>query len=304
MWSCAWSWTNTAPWKTEAVQLPGPDYPAPAKLNLFLHVVGRRPDGYHLLQSVFTLIDHADCIRLRVREDGALRRVSTLQGVPEEQDLAIRAARLLREASGTPLGVDIEVVKRIPMGGGLGGGSSDAATVLLALDRLWNTRLGAAALARLGGSLGADVPFFLHGAPAWVEGIGERLRPIDLAPRWYLVLVPPVQVPTREIFAAPELTRDTEPLKIEDFSAQAGLHPPGRFRNDLEAVVLRRFPEVASHLEWLRQHGDARMTGSGACVFASYGTREAAQRVLDRLPATMEGFIAKGLQHHPLRRAS
>jgi 4-diphosphocytidyl-2-C-methyl-D-erythritol kinase len=284
------------------VRLPGPDYPAPAKLNLFLHVVGRRADGYHLLQSVFTLIDRCDRIRVRVREDGGIRRVSDLAGVAPDEDLVVRAARLLQEASGTPLGADIEVEKAIPMGGGLGGGSSDAATVLVVLDRLWGTGFGAGALGELASTLGADVPFFLFGQAAWVEGIGERLQPVELPQRWYLVLAPPVAVPTREIFAAPELTRDTEALKMEDFSAQA---PAGqaRFRNDLEAVVIKRYPQVGSYLEWLRQHGDARMTGSGACVFAEFESREAAQRVMDRLPATMKGFVAKGLEQHPLRAA-
>ena len=232
------------------MQLPAPDYPAPAKLNLFLHVVGRRPDGYHLLQSVFTLIDLHDRVRLRVREDGVIRRVNEVRGVRADDDLAVRAARLLQEASGT--------------------------------------------------TLGADVPFFLRGQPAWVEGIGEVLRPLELPRCWYLVLVPPVEVPTREIFAAPELTRNTEALKMEDFSAQAA-SKPDRFRNDLEAVATARYPEVAAHLAWLRQHGDARMTGSGGCVFARFEGREAAQRVLDRLPAPMKGFVAEGLGHHPLR---
>ena len=284
------------------MRLPGPDYPAPAKLNLFLHVVGRRVDGYHLLQSVFTLIDRCDMVRVRVREDGQIRRVSDLPGVPPDEDLVVRAARLLQEASGCRLGADIEVEKTIPMGGGLGGGSSDAATVLLALDRLWGTGFGPEALAELAPTLGADVPFFLFGQAAWVEGIGEQLQALDLPEKWYLVLVPPVAVPTREIFAAPELTRDTEALKMEDFSAQA---PAGqaRFRNDLEAVVIKRFPQVGSHLEWLRQHGDARMTGSGGCVFAQFDSRESAQRVMDRLPAAMEGFVAKGLGQHPLRAA-
>lgn len=284
------------------MRLPGPDYPAPAKLNLFLHVVGRRADGYHLLQSVFTLIDRCDRIRLRVRGDGEIRRVSDLPGVPAEDDLAVRAARLLKEAGGSPLGADIEIEKAIPMGGGLGGGSSDAATVMLALDRLWGTDLGVEALAELALSLGADVPFFVFGAPAWVEGIGDVLTPIELPARWYLVLTPPVAVPTRDIFAAPELTRDTEALKMEDFSAQASAGQSS-FRNDLEAVVIERFPQVGSHLEWLRRHGDARMTGSGGCVFAEFGSREAAQRVLDRLPAPMTGFVAKGLGQHPLRAA-
>jgi 4-diphosphocytidyl-2-C-methyl-D-erythritol kinase len=285
--------------------LPGLGYPAPAKLNLFLHVVGRRDDGYHLLQSVFTLIDRCDSVRLQVRDDGAIRRVSELAGVPPEQDLAVRAAMLLKEASGTRLGADIEVVKRIPMGGGLGGGSSDAATVLLALDRLWNTGFGPEVLAELGAGLGADIPFFLHGCAAWVEGIGEKVRPLELARRWYVVLTPPVAVPTGAIFAAPELTRNTEPLKMEDFSAQSregfGFATSAGFRNDLEPVVTARFPAVREHLEWLRRHGDARMTGSGSCVFAGFDGREAAQQVLDRLPAPMQGFIAQGITQHPLR---
>ncbi len=277
--------------------LPGPDYPAPAKLNLFLHVVGRREDGYHLLQSVFRLIDRCDTVRIRLREDGEIRRVSALKGVAPEDDLVVRAARLLQEASGTSLGADIEVEKTIPMGGGLGGGSSDAATTLLALDRLWGTGFGSEALGELAPALGADVPFFLFGTSAWVEGAGERLSAIDLPERWYVVLTPSVEVPTGMIFAAPELTRDTEPLKMADFSALQ----QDRFKNDLEAVASARFPEVANSLQWLRQHGKARMTGSGSCVFAEYSSREEAQRVLDRLPAPMTGFVAKGLTHHPLR---
>ena len=281
--------------------LPGPDYPAPAKLNLFLHVVGRRPDGYHLLQTAFTLIDRSDRIRLRVRDDGQVRRVSLLPGVPAEQDLAVRAARLLQEASGTDLGADIEVEKRFPMGGGLGGGSSDAATVLLALDRLWGTGFGPEALAELAPALGADVPFFLFGGPAWAEGIGELLRPLDLPPRWYLVLTPPATVPTATIFQAPELTRNTEPLKMEDFSARPEAFSGDAFRNDLEHVVTSRFPAVAQHLEWLRTRGRARMSGSGACVFAEYASPEEAQRTLQALPASMKGFVAQGLRQHPMR---
>jgi 4-diphosphocytidyl-2-C-methyl-D-erythritol kinase len=294
--------------------LPGPDYLAPAKLNLFLHVVGRRTDGYHLLQSAFTLIDRSDTIRIRVRDDGAIVRVSDLAGVPAEQDLVVRAARLLKEASGTRLGADIEVEKRIPMGGGLGGGSSDAATVLMALDRAWGTGFGAEALAELGLGLGADVPFFLFGSSAWVEGIGDRIRPLDLPLRWYVVLVPPVGVPTGEVFTDPELTRDSETLKIEDFSARLaeggfeGLAHSFSLRNDLQPVVERRFPAVARALEWLGAHGAARMTGSGSCVFASFGQREAAQSVLDRLEQDrgrmarpMQGFVAQGLAVHPLR---
>ena len=287
------------------MQLPGPDYPAPAKLNLFLHVVGRRPDGYHLLQSVFTLIDHCDRLRIRVREDGIVQRVNEVPGIEADDDLAIRAARALQSATGTRLGADIELDKRIPVGAGLGGGSSDAATVLRVLNRLWGTSLGDEALASLGAGLGADVPFFVRGCSAWVEGAGERLAEVVLAPRWYVVLTPPVAIATREIFAAPELTRNTEALKMEDFSARlrgdgAGLEGP-RFRNDLQAVAVSRLPIVAEYLAWLSRHGSARMTGSGSAVFAGFDSREAAQGVVDALPREMKGFIARGLDEHPLR---
>lgn len=280
------------------MRLPGPDYPAPAKLNLFLHVVGRRADGYHLLQSAFALIDAADRLRFAVREDGAIRRVSELAGVPAESDLVVRAARLLQAETGTRLGADIEVEKNLPMGGGVGGGSSDAATTLLALNRLWGTGLDRAALQALGARLGADVPFFVFGRNAWVEGVGDRLTALDLPPAWYLVLVPPVAVPTAAVFAAPELTRDTEPLKMEDFSAHLA---PGRFRNDLEAVVAAKYPPVREHLEWLAGQGGGRLTGSGACVFARFEDRASAEGALARLPGGMKGFVARGLEHHPLR---
>jgi 4-diphosphocytidyl-2-C-methyl-D-erythritol kinase len=279
------------------VPLPGPDYLAPAKLNLFLHVVGRRADGYHLLQSVFTLIDRCDRIRLRVRSDGVIARVNDVPGVPAEEDLAVRAARRLREMAGTPLGADIEVEKHIPMGGGLGGGSSDAATVLMALDRLWATNLGTDALQGLASGLGADVPFFLFGRSAWVEGIGERLAPVQVPLRWYLVLAPPVAVSTPLVFAAPELTRNTEALKMEDFSAEPW---SSQWHNDLAPVVLTRFPAVRAHFEWLAERTRARMTGSGGCVFAAFASREEAERLLEQLPAGMQGFIARGLTHHPL----
>jgi 4-diphosphocytidyl-2-C-methyl-D-erythritol kinase len=279
------------------VELAAPDYPAPAKLNLFLHVVGRRRDGYHLLQSVFTLIDLHDTLRFRVRPDGIVHRVNDVPGVLPAEDLVVRAALLLQEASGTPMGADIEIEKRIPMGGGLGGGSSDAATTLLALNRLWKTGFDREALAEIGAGLGADVPFFIFGRPAWAEGIGDRLRDVEVPPRWYVILTPPAHVPTQVAYTAPELTRNTEPLKMEDFSA----HPNDpRFHNDLEGVVTTRFPAVREHLDWLRGHGNARMTGSGSCVFAAFDSREAAQRVIDALPGSMSGFIAQGLTHHPL----
>jgi 4-diphosphocytidyl-2-C-methyl-D-erythritol kinase len=285
------------------MQLPGPDYPAPAKLNLFLHVVGRRRDGYHLLQSAFTLIDRCDVLRFRTRNDGVITRVNDVPGVASAEDLTLRAARLLQEASGTAQGVDIEIDKRIPVGGGLGGGSSDAATALLVLNALWKTGFEREALAEIGAGLGADVPFFIFGRSAWAEGIGDRLKPLDIPPRWYAVLVPPVGVPTQAAYTAPELTRNTEALKMEDFSAQSqesGSQGGVVLHNDLEPVVAARFPAVREHLEWLAKKGQARMTGSGGCVFAGFDSRDAAQGVIDALPAPMIGFVAQGLAHHPL----
>ena len=278
--------------------LPGPGFPAPGKLNLFLHVVGRRDDGYHLLESVFALVDRADEIRLRVRPDGEVRRVAGPAGVAAEDDLAVRAARLLKRETGTTLGADIEVGKALPMGGGLGGGSSDAATVLVALNFLWKAGLDRQALARLGLELGADVPFFIVGNNAFVEGVGERLTPIDLPRRWYLVLVPPVAVATREMFQAPELTRNTPGLKISGFSAETDF---GAFRNDLEPVVAGRFPDVKRHLDWLSRHARARLTGSGACVFAAFDSPGEAEAVRSAMPPEMQGFVAQGLMQHPLR---
>ena len=275
-------------------------YPAPAKLNLFLHVVGRRSDGYHLLQSVFRLIDLGDALRFAPRTDGRIARAAPLAGVPEERDLCLRAARMLQEASGASLGVEIAIEKRLPMGGGLGGGSSDAATVLLALNRLWRLEWPRERLQALGLELGADVPFFIHGRNAFVEGVGERLQALDLPPAWYLVVAPPASVPTAEIFAAPDLTRDTKAIKMADFSA--GWGAGGLFgRNDLEAVVCERYPAVARALAWLRQHAEARMTGSGACVFAPFAAEQDARAVLARMPEGMTGWVAQGLDEHPLR---
>ena len=275
-------------------------YPAPAKLNLFLHVVGRRSDGYHLLQSVFRLIDLGDALRFAPRTDGRIARAAPLAGVPEERDLCLRAARLLQEASGAGLGVEITLDKRLPMGGGLGGGSSDAATVLLALNRLWRLEWPRERLQALGLELGADVPFFIHGRNAFVEGVGERLQARNLPPAWYLVVAPPASVPTAEIFAAPDLTRDTKAIKMADFSA--GWGAGGLFgRNDLEAVVCERYPAVARALAWLRQHAEARMTGSGACVFAPFAAEQDARAVLARMPEGMTGWVAQGLDEHPLR---
>ena len=281
----------------------GARYPAPAKLNLFLHVVGRRSDGYHLLQTVFRFIDYGDELAFRIRDDAVIHRTTQLDGVPEDGDLCVRAARLLQQHTGSRLGADIELVKRLPLGGGLGGGSSDAATTLIALNRLWKTGLPRAELQELGLLLGADVPAFIFGRSAFAEGVGERLQELVLEPAWYLVLVPEAAVSTAEIFSAPELTRNTNAITIAAFSVGHGLNESGFMvtgRNDLEPVVVRRYPQVALHLEWLRQYGDARMTGSGACVFCAFGSEAQAARILAKVPAGMRGFVARGLDRHPL----
>jgi 4-diphosphocytidyl-2-C-methyl-D-erythritol kinase len=276
-------------------------YPAPAKLNLFLHVLGRRADGYHLLQTVFRLIDRADQVGIRLRDDGEIRRIDETPGVEPGSDLCLRAARVLRDAAlertsaaGSGLGVDIGLDKQLPIGGGLGGGSSDAATVLLVLNKLWDVGLSRAELMEIGLTLGADVPVFLYGRSALGEGVGEALTPLLLAPCWYLILTPQVSVSTKEIFTSVALTRDTKRLKIPPFL-------PGLGKNDLQPVATALYPEIGAHLEWLSQHGDARMTGSGACVFAEFGSQAEARAVEARLPGTMRGFVARGLDEHPLR---
>lgn len=282
--------------------------PAPAKLNLFLHVTGRRADGYHLIETVFELIDWADRVSLRLREDGAIVRADPLPGVAADQDLAVRAARLLAERSGTRLGVEISVDKRLPIGGGLGGGSSDAATTLLALNRLWSLGWSSARLANAALELGADVPFFVKGHSAYATGIGEKLRALSLPPRWYVILAPANGVATASVFAAPELTRDTKPLKISGLSRGRQVF---RGRNDLQPVVVARHPGVARALEALRQAARAvgidarlaRMTGSGACVFLPVRSEDDAARVRGRLEGRAEGAIAvaRSLPVHPLR---
>lgn len=269
---------------------------APAKLNLFLHVIGRRADGYHLLQTVFRLVDFSDRLHFSLRTDGAVKLRTPTPGVPEEKDLCVRAAKLLQQESGVSLGVDISLEKRIPMGGGLGGGSSDAATTLLALNRLWKIGWNKSQLLKLGLRLGADVPVFIFGKNAFAEGIGEKLLPIALPAAWYLILTPPVQVPTGQVFASKELTRNTVPIKIPPFSVERG-------HNDLEPIVCRLYPEVARHLEWLKRLGSPRiaaMTGSGACVFAEFATEQAARTALAQAPSGMNGFVAQGLDRHPM----
>lgn len=276
------------------------DCRAPAKLNLFLHVTGRRDDGYHLLQSVFQLIDLADVLHFDRRDDGAIVRVTEVPGVPADDDLIVRAARLLADAAAArglrTGGADIAIDKQIPMGGGLGGGSSDAATTLIALNQLWQTGLARSELMALGLQLGADVPFFLLGENAFVEGIGEQLTPVPTLPAWFVVIHPGVSVPTPVIFRAPELTRNTKAVRIADFSG--GL--PGFGKNDLQAVAARAFPPVADAVHWLSDFGEARMTGSGACVFAAFASEPEADAVLQRLPAAWRGWKARSLATHPL----
>lgn len=282
---------------------PGPpsellSCPAPAKLNLFLHVTGRRSDGYHLLQTAFRLLDWGDVLSFALRRDGQIRRCSDLEGVPAEADLVVRAARLLQSTSGTGLGVDIRVEKRLPMGGGLGGGSSDAATTLIALNRLWALGLSRGRLQALGLTLGADVPFFVFGTNAFAEGVGEELVHLTLAPAWYVVIAPQVMVPTAAIFAAEELTRDTPPIKIADFAASPC---SDNTRNDLEPVARARFPAVGAVLAWLGSYGRARMTGSGACVFAEMASEAAAREVAAACPPQWQAWSVRGLDRHPLR---
>ncbi|HXH04609.1 MAG TPA: 4-(cytidine 5'-diphospho)-2-C-methyl-D-erythritol kinase [Candidatus Competibacteraceae bacterium] len=271
-------------------------WPAPAKLNLLLRIVGRRADGYHLLQTVFQFLDRCDELHFAVREDGAiLREGEGPAGVAAEQDLSVRAARLLQQETGTRLGAAIRIRKRLPLGGGLGGGSSDAATTLVALNHYWGCGLSLDELATLGLRLGADVPVFVRGRAAWGEGVGEQLTPLELPQPWYVVLVPDCHVVTAAVFQDPELTRDSEPITIRDFLA-------GSRENDCAAVVFRRYPSVAEAARWLAQFGEARLTGTGACVFAAFADNAEAQRVLARLPSGWAGFRARGLNHSPLHQ--
>ena len=281
--------------------------PAPAKLNLFLHVTGRRADGYHLLQTVFQLIDHGDTLHFTLRDDRGLHRVTEVPGVPEDSDLIIRAAKLLqaevqRRTGALPPGVDIAIEKILPMGGGLGGGSSDAATTLMALNKLWNAGLSKQELMDLGLPLGADIPFFIFGETAFAEGVGEALQPVPGPDCWYIVIEPGVMVPTPAIFGSEQLTRDTPLVKIADFSSH--LEKTNRLtgfgKNDLQQVATMLFPPVAEAVEWLGAHGDARMTGSGACVFSAVATEADADAVLAKVPAKWKAWKAKALQQHPI----
>ncbi len=270
-------------------------WPAPAKLNLFLHITGRRPNGYHELQTVFQLLDFGDRMRLQVREDGEVQHLSPIAGVEPQHDLTVRAARLLQRHSGCPLGVSIEIDKRIPMGGGLGGGSSDAATVLLVLNQLWQTGLDSDELADLGLSLGADVPVFVHGESAWGEGVGEQLSPAQLPEQWFFVLCPNVSIATAELFASPQLTRDARPIKIRDYLAGAG-------SNVFEPLVREHYPVVKEAMKWLTQVSgtQARMTGTGSSIFVAVDDEQHAQQIKATLPEQWQAFYARGINRSPL----
>lgn len=274
-------------------------WPAPAKLNLFLHVTGRRPNGYHTLQTLFQFLDIGDDLRFDITRDGRIARANLLPGVPEERDLCVRAARLLQAASGSTQGVVIHLDKRLPLGGGLGGGSSDAATTLLALNELWDCGLAPETLAALGLKLGADVPVFVHGHAAWAEGVGEVLTPAEPPERWVVVLAPAASVSTAQVFAAFDRELDLTPyspaITIRDFHA-------GRGRNDLEPVVRRLYPEVDNVLKWLGNFGDARMTGSGACVFLPVADEAAGQEIVAQCPKSLAGgFVTHSRNVHPLQ---
>lgn len=278
-------------------------YPAPAKINLFLHITGQRADGYHQLQTVFRLLDFSDTIYLRTTSSKAIKRVNQVANVPEAQDLCVRAATLLQQHTQCQLGVEIAVEKRIPMGGGLGGGSSDAATVLLALNRLWQLNLSREELQTLGLKLGADVPFFIYGSNAWAEGVGEQLQSINLKPAYYVVLNPNIHVSTAQIFANKQLTKNAIPKTMSGFSGMTNSatgNVSAEFTNHLEKIVCCDYPAVSACLTWLKQFGDARMSGSGASVFLEVADEETAIEICNQKPKEIDGFVAKGLNQHPL----
>ena len=276
-------------------------WPAPAKLNLLLHVTARREDGYHDLQTVFQLLDWGDELKLETTRDPAIERASGPASIAPEDDLCVRAARLLQRVTRVQQGVRIHLRKRIPLGGGLGGGSSDAATVLLVLDRLWGSALGTAALCQLGLELGSDVPVFVQGSSAWAEGRGERLTPLELPERWYLIIHPGVAVGTREIFQAPELTRNSPIITIR--AASAALGSGHGARNDCEPVVRRSFPPVAAALAWLAVRASAHLSGTGSCIFAAFARAADAERVAAQVPDEWTSYVARGVNRSPLADA-
>jgi len=269
--------------------------PAPAKLNLFLHITGRRPDGYHELQTLFQLLDYGDELHFSLRNDHQLNLTCSVPALETTDNLVLRAARLLQELTGCPSGADIHLTKNLPMGGGVGGGSSDAATTLIGLNHLWQTGLNRDQLAELGLRLGADVPVFILGNTAWAEGIGEQLTPVALDEAWYLVLSPACEVSTAEIFAHRELTRNAPPITIRAFLERGG-------ENSCQAVVEGLYPAISEALNWLRKQGSAQMTGTGGCVFSRFETQAEAEAVLSRKPGSLMGFVARGINHSPLCR--
>ncbi len=273
-----------------------PSWPAPAKLNLFLHITGRRADGYHELQTLFQFIDFGDELHFRVDDSGVVRRREALAGVAEETDLTLRAARLLQAETGCGRGVEIHIDKRLPMGGGLGGGSSDAATTLVALNRLWRLGLSEARLAALGLRLGADVPVFVRGRAAWAEGVGERLQPVDLPEPWFVILQPDAHVATADLFADPQLTRDLQPIKMRDYLAGVG-------RNVFEPLVRAAYPDVGAALRWLNAHAAGRLTGTGACVFAAFEGEAQARHVAAQAASRWRAIVARGCNRSPLLAA-
>src|SRR6516165_5596500 len=279
--------------QNRAPELAPSEWPAPAKLNLFLHVTGRRADGYHELQTLFQLIDLCDTITIAVRADGRIERPAGPASVAPEADLTLRAARALQQETGTALGADLRIHKRIPQGAGLGGGSSDAATTLLALNELWGCRLSLDQLAWIALPLGADVPVFIQGSSAWAEGIGERLTPVRVPPAWYVIIYPGVGVSTREVFQSPELTRNSPLITIRAFFQSGG-------RNDCEPVVRARSPEVAAALDWLAREGSAALTGTGSCVFTARQSAADAERLAARVPDRWMSFVARGLNTSPV----
>lgn len=272
--------------------------PAPAKLNRMLHITGRRADGYHTLQTLFQFLDVGDTLHFSVRDDGIIRLTPEIAGIPPEDNLIVRAARALQAESNCPRGAEIRLDKRLPMGGGLGGGSSNAATTLLALDRLWRLELGADRLAALGLRLGADIPVFVHGHAAWAEGIGERLTPIELDTPWFVVLHPGVSVATASVFNALQLTRDTPPISMAR-ALQGGAH----WRNDCQEVVCERYPEIAKAIDWLSGFAPTMLTGTGACLFARLTDEHQADSILQRVGSGWHAFKAKGCNLSPLHAA-
>ena len=275
-------------------------WPAPAKLNLFLHITGQRDDGYHLLQSVFQFLDYSDQLSFDIRDDAEIHRATDIAGVDEASDLTVRAATLLQQTANIKQGVNIHIEKKLPMGGGVGGGSSDAATTLVALNYLWNAGLSLDQLAQLGLQLGADVPVFVKGEAAFAEGVGEQLQPIELDEPWFLVVKPPVHVSTAEIFSDPQLTRNSPAIKICDLRAGA-IHLDD-LSNVCQPVAIRHYPEIAEVIATLQQHGQARMTGTGACVFAGFDTEEQARQVQQALPGRWDSFVARAMNTSPLHR--